>query len=304
MNTATIALAPMAGYTDAVFRLLCKRSGCAKTFTEMISAKALVYGNEQTKDLLFAFPEDRPLIVQLFGSEPEFVAKAAAMIDVTRFDGIDINMGCPAPKIVKNGEGSALMRNPELAGRIVEAAVKVTDLPVSVKMRKSFDGGYDAVDLAKVCEEAGAAFVTVHGRTRDQYYSGNADWDIIREVKNAVSIPVYGNGDVVDMDSAIQMQSETGCDGVMIGRAALGNPWIFGKAPDRQERVETALLHCRMMIDLYGEHLGILQMRKHLSFYVKGVASAAKLRVSINTAASYQQIERLFVENILRNEDC
>lgn len=299
-------LAPMAGVTDLPFRLLCKEQGAGLLCMEMVSAKAIQYNNRNTKALLEIHPEELPVSLQLFGSEPDTISEMAKRIEELPFAILDINMGCPVPKIVRNGEGSALMKNPKLVHEIVSKTVKAIQKPVTVKIRKGFDEScINAVEIAKIIEDAGAKAVAVHARTREQYYSGQADWDIIRQVKEAVTIPVIGNGDVTSGEKALAMIEQTGCDGVMIGRGAQGNPWIFselleyertGKIPERpskEEMKEMMLRHARLQIQYKGEYLGIREMRKHVSWYTTGLPNSAKLRGEINAVESYEQLEIL-----------
>ena len=302
-------LAPMAGVTDLPFRLLCREQGAGLLCMEMVSAKAIQYNNKNTKALLEIHPEERPVSLQLFGSEPDVISEIAKQIEELPFAILDINMGCPVPKIVRNGEGSALMKNPKLVYEIVSKTVKAIQKPVTVKIRKGFDDTcINAVEIAKIIEDAGAAAVAVHGRTREQYYSGKADWDIIRQVKEAVSIPVIGNGDVVSGESALAMMEQTGCDGVMIGRGSQGNPWIFSELleyektgviperPDREEIKNMILRHARLQLEYKGEYLGIREMRKHVAWYTTGMPNSAKLRNEINAVESYEQLEKLLTE--------
>lgn len=296
----------MAGVTDLPFRLLCKEQGAGLLCMEMISAKALQYKNKNTRALLAIHPGEHPVSLQLFGSDPYIISEMAKEIEELPFQILDINMGCPVPKVVKNGEGSALMKDPGKVYEIVNQTVKAIRKPVTVKIRKGFDDGcINAAEIAKVIEAAGGAAVAVHGRTREQYYSGRADWEIIRRVKEAVSIPVIGNGDVVSGETAQAMMRQTGCDGVMIGRAAQGNPWIFrelaeyektGKRPARPSggRMKEAMLrHARLQMEFKGDYIGIREMRKHVSWYTKGMEGSAKLRDAVNRVESYEELKEL-----------
>jgi nifR3 family TIM-barrel protein len=306
-----LILAPMAGVTDLPFRLLCKEQGCSLVYTEMVSAKAILYKNKNTRALLEVKEEEHPVAVQLFGSDPAVMAEIAAQVEEGPFEIIDVNMGCPVPKIVKNGEGSALMRNPKLAEKILTAMVKATKKPVTVKFRKGFENGDSAaVEFAKMAEASGVAAVAVHGRTREQYYSGKADWDIIRQVKDAVSVPVIGNGDIFEPEDAVRMMEETGCDGVMIARGAKGNPWIFGRTkglmetgitppkPSGGEIRDMILRHGRMLSECKGEKAGIREMRSHMAWYTSGLPNSASLRNDMNQAETYEDMEKLLQERL------
>ena len=295
-----VVAAPMAGVTDLPFRLLLKEQGAGLVCSEMVSAKAIYYNNKNTEALMLTDERERPFSLQLFGSEPELMADMVKKIEGRPFDMIDINMGCPVPKVVNNGEGSALMKQPLLAGRMIEAMAKATKKPVTVKMRKGFDDTcINAVEMAHIAQESGAAMVTVHGRTREQYYHGKADWDIIRQVKEAVSIPVIGNGDIDSPEAAQAIFRQTGCDGIMIGRGLQGNPWLisqilYGKQkPTLEEVVAMILRHARMQIEFSGEYLGIRQMRKHVAWYTTGYPGSSKLRGMVNRVENMAALEEL-----------
>lgn len=308
-----IALAPMAGMTDGVMRSLCRSFGCDFSVSEMVSAKAICYGSDKTAPLAHIRPDEGSVAIQIFGSEPSFMARAARMLsqgDYRGFSGelpaaIDINMGCPMPKIVNNGEGCALMKDPARAGSIVEAVVRAVDIPVTVKMRTGWDEEHkNAVEFARVLEESGASLVCVHGRTREQLYAPFAEYETIAKVKAALKIPVYGNGDVFSAADALRMMDETGVDGIMIGRGALGNPWIFKEIkcaisgekfvpPTDAEKVGCALYHLKKSIELKGEKKGVTELRKQLSYYIKGMADSASARDAINHAESYAEVEEI-----------
>lgn len=298
-------LAPMAGVSDLPFRLLCHEAGAGLTCMEMISAKAIYYRNKATDEMMAIDPNEGMVSLQLFGSDPDIMGAMAQKIEERPFSILDINMGCPVPKVVNNGEGSALMKNPALAGKIIRSVSSAVSKPVTVKIRKGFDDDHvNAVEMAKVAEENGAAAVAVHARTRMQYYSGKADWDIIRQVKEAVTIPVIGNGDVDSYESACRMLDETGCDGVMIGRAAQGNPWIFAELvaksegrewnkPTREDVARMILRHAAMLIECKGEYIGSREMRKHAAWYTKGYKGSSQFRGKLNEAESLEDLKRL-----------
>jgi len=298
--SGNLILAPMAGVTDLPFRILCKEQGADLIYTEMVSAKGIYYNNKNTELLLQFSPDEHPVALQLFGSDPQIMAQIAKRIEHLPFDILDINMGCPVPKVVRNGEGSALMKDPILAGEIVEAVVNAIKKPVTVKIRKGFALGENtAAAFAKVLEESGAAAIAVHGRTREQYFSGKADWSVIREVKKTVRIPVIGNGDIFSEKDALRMQESTGCDAVMIGRCARGNPWIFSRIkkgrekPSISEMADMMLRHAKMQVQWKGEYLGIREMRSHVAWYTAGYPDSARLRSTVNKLETFTELEEL-----------
>jgi tRNA-dihydrouridine synthase B len=308
-----VILAPMAGVTDLPFRLLAKEMGCALVYSEMVSDKGLIYRNCHTLDMLRIAETERPVTIQIFGSEPESMAEAAKIVEQAGPDLIDVNMGCPTPKIVKNGEGSALMRRPDLAYRILCSVVKAVSVPVTVKIRKGWnDESVNAVEMARLAEAAGVSAIAVHGRTREQFYSGQADWSVIAAVKRGVAIPVIGNGDIRSAGDAAEMMRQTGCDGVMIGRYAQGNPWIFKEIshyletreilppPSIKERLKVLLRHFEMLIEHKGEYTGIREMRRHAAWYTKGLPNSAEWRLHINQAVCKEDFAAI-VQKIEKN---
>lgn len=308
MNIASVRLegnvflAPMAGVTDFPFRLLCREMGCALAFTEMVSAKGMLLappGNRAARELLLTSPQEGPVALQLFGREPQTVAEAARRLAGDgRFCLVDLNMGCPAPKIACSGEGSGLLREPDLAVRVAEAVVRASPVPVTVKLRTGWDGDslvYE--ELGRRLQDAGVSALTLHARTRRQFYAGRADWDAIARLKRAVSIPVIGNGDVTCLQDARRMMEQTGCDAAMIGRAAMGNPWVFaGRDPSPRERVEGALRHARMLMAFKGEAVAMREMRGHVACYVRGLHGAARIRERTNAASTYAQLRECLAD--------
>ncbi|UUV15246.1 tRNA dihydrouridine synthase DusB [Clostridioides difficile] len=298
-----VFLSPMAGVTDLPFRLICKEQGCGLLYTEMINGKALCYDDENTKKMLKIEEEEHPVAVQIFGSEPEFMGRAAEIMNDYSNEILDINMGCPAPKVVKNGDGSALMKNPKLTEEVLRAVVKNSKKPVTLKIRKGWDdNSVNAVEIAKIAEDCGISALAIHGRTREQFYSGKADWDIIAEIKKNLSIPVIGNGDVFTIEDSINMLDKTGCDAIMIGRGAQGNPWIFKRInhymntgeilpePTLNEKISTAIKHLKLAVEEHGEYVAVREMRKHIAWYLKGLRNSAKLRDEINKIEDYQEV--------------
>lgn len=309
-----VILAPMAGVTDLPFRLLCREQGAGCVVTEMVSAKAILYNNRNTKELMQIHPQERPAAIQLFGSDPDIMALIAARIEDGPYDFIDVNMGCPVPKVVNNGEGSALMKNPKQAEKVLSAMVKAVKKPVTVKFRKGFnDTSVNAVEFAKMAEGSGVAAVAVHGRTREQYYSGKADWDIIRQVKEAVKIPVIGNGDIFTPQDAGRMMEETGCDGIMVARGAKGNPWIFRRinhyldtgeilpGPSIEEIQAMILRHGHMLAAYKGEQTAMREMRGHVAWYTKGMPHSAALRNEINQVETLKGLAGLLNQAVPSN---
>jgi tRNA-dihydrouridine synthase B len=305
----TAFLAPLAGVTDTAFRSICREMGCGLVYTEMISAKGLYYNNENTCNMLQFSEVEKPAAVQLFGREPEIMGAAAEMFNHNKdICLIDINMGCPAPKIVKNGEGSALMKDPELASKIVSSIKKYSNKPITVKFRKGFDeNNINGVEFAKIMEASGADAITIHGRTRSQMYEGKADWDIIKKIKRSVQIPVIGNGDIFSAGDAAEMLNATGCDGVMIGRGSMGNPWIFNQIrqmnlghmviyPDAVEKIETILKHYNRAIAFLGENRAVREMRKHIAWYVKGLRNCTDIKNRINYETSSAKVFDILIE--------
>ena len=310
---APLVLAPMAGITDLPFRLICRRLGCAMTVSEMVSAKGLLYKNVKTTEMLRIDEGERPTAIQLFGSVPQELAQAAKIVEASGADMIDLNMGCPVVKIVNNGEGSALMKKPQLAYEILAAMVDAVQIPVTVKFRAGWDDeNRNAVEIALAAERAGVSAVAVHGRTRQQFYEGKADWNIIRQVKDAVKIPVFGNGDIFTVEDGLRMLKETGCDGLMIGRGADGNPWLFSRlkavlaskgdpgAPDIDVRLAQAAEHLQMLIDYKGEYVSVKEMRRHISAYLKGLPHAAEFRGRFHKVDTQEQ----FLELLGEYADC